>query len=310
MTRHLTIHNKTSYQCNHCPKSYSRQERLKAHKLRHHKDENRLTSLNCRHCSKVFARMYTLKRHVRICAQKAVKVCNHDVASILSEMYSQESWFQSQLKLGGVVANLLHEHENLSEHSLSDEQKAALRLYRRSKIPHMCEFENATLKPWQEEVMSLIQTPSNREVIWIVGKWGKEGKTYLQDYIKYYYSERRVIATDVTGNKKNIAHFLSKCPLECKDIFLFNQACSSDENVAYDLLEGIKDGRILSHKYNTDQLLFKTPNTVIVFSNHHPRREALKKDRWRVYDIRNDQLYVANEKTHKKPIYFDKHIYA
>jgi len=65
---------------------------------------------------------------------------------------------------------------------------------------------------------------------------------------------------------ENKKHFLSKCTLACKDIFLFNHPCSTTESVAYDLLESIKDGRILSHKYNTAALVFNIPNTVIVFS--------------------------------------------
>ena len=230
--------------------------------------------------------------------------------TVLSSMCSDEKDFQNTLELGRIVSKLLLEHDKLTEHSLSEKRRTALKLYRQYQVPHMSEFENAILKPWQEEVMTFINQSSKREVIWIVGKKGKEGKTFLQDYIKYYHGERRVIATDITGNKKNIAHFLGKCSLVCKDIFLFNHPCSTTESVAYDLLEGIKDGRILSHKYNTDQLHFNTPNTVIVFSNHHPNRDALEKDRWRVYEIRSDELVKVCEKKAKpilRPTYFDKH---
>ena len=45
--------------------------------------------------------------------------------------------------------------------------------------------------------------------------------TFLQDYVKYFYSEQCVIATDVTSNKENITHFLFKIPLEC-NIFHLN----------------------------------------------------------------------------------------
>ena len=129
--------------------------------------------------------------------------------------------------------------------------------------------------------MTFIDLPTQRQVIWIVGKKGNEGKTFLQNYIRYFFGDRRVVTTDINGRKKDIADYLTKLPLECKDIFLFNNPASSSENIAYDLLEAIKDGGILSHKYNTNCLTFKTPNTVVVFSNNHPNQLALKNDRWR-----------------------------
>ena len=107
------------------------------------------------------------------------------------------------------------------------------------------------------------------------------------------------MATDIAGRKKNIAHYLAKLPLECKDIFLFNHPPSASEAVAYDLLEDIKDGRTRSDKYSTEQVMFKTPNTVIVFSNEFPKTEALKKDRWSIYEIIGEELYHKNPLTSK-----------
>ena len=138
--------------------------------------------------------------------------------------------------------------------------------------------------------MTLIEQPTYREVIWIVCQKGSEGKTFLQNYIKYYYSDRRVIATDIATSAKNLAHFLAKFPLECKDIFLINHHCSTTDIIAYDMLEGVKDGYKVSAKYDTQGLVFKTPNTVIVYSNGYPRTEALKKDHWRVYEIIDEDL--------------------
>ena len=100
-----------------------------------------------------------------------------------------------------------------------------------------------------------------------------------------------MIATDIATSTKDIAYFLSKFPLECKDIFLFNHPCSRTETVAYDMLEGIKDGHKVSAKYDSRGLFFKTPNTVMVFSNEFPMVEALKKDRWRIYEIIGEDLY-------------------
>ena len=213
-----------------------------------------------------------------------------DMESMMFEMASDERQYRQKLEVGKMVSTLLHSNENFSGESLRNEYKRTLALFRQTHVQHVSVYENATLRPWQKQVMTLIEQPTHREVIWIVGQKGAEGKTFLQNYIKYYYSDRRVIATDIATNAKNLAHFLTKFPLECKDIFLFNHPCSTTDTIAYDMLEGVKDGYKVSAKYDTQGLVFKTPNTVIVFSNGYPRTEALKKDRWRVYEIIDEDL--------------------
>jgi len=286
----MSQHDKERIQCNQCSRSYSRQDKLKKHQLHHHRDKKNPT-LRCTYCSKDFARAFTLKRHAKECSRKSVNATKPDLAEMLVQMTASEREYRQELEKGKMVSTLLHSNEYLSEESLTTEYKHALKIYRQSEVQHVSVYENALLKPWQNKVLEFMQQPSQREVIWVIGREGGEGKTFLQNYIKYYYGDRRVIATDIATDTKNIAHFLTKFSLECKDIFLFNHPCSSRETVAYDMLEGIKDGYKVSGKYNTRGLHFKTPNTVIVFSNDYPRTEALKKDRWRIYEIRDEQLF-------------------
>ena len=214
-----------------------------------------------------------------------------DMKSLLFDITLDEVQYRRQLELGKGISTLLQTDDYLSEQSLKQKYKEALKSYRQTDIQHVSVYENATLKPWQKKVMILVEQPSHREVIWVVGQKGGEGKTFLQNYIKYFYSDRRVITTDIATDTKNLAHFLTKFPLECKDIFLFNHPCSTTETIAYDMLEGIKDGYKVSAKYDTKCLFFKTPNTVIVFSNEYPKTEALKKDRWRIYEIKGEDLF-------------------
>ena len=50
-------------------------------------------------------------------------------------------------------------------------------------------------------------------------------------------------------------------------------------------MESIKDGTAVSSKYNSDIMRFKTPNIVVVFSNHMPKTKELSKDRWKIFRI-------------------------
>ena len=52
------------------------------------------------------------------------------------------------------------------------------------------------------------------------------------------------------------------------DTFLFDVGKANTENgVNYELLEKIKNGRTVASKFDSKELKFKTPNTVVVFRN-------------------------------------------
>ena len=65
----------------------------------------------------------------------------------------------------------------------------------------------------------------------------------------------------------------------------------------YNVLEAIKDGCVVSTKYDSDQIRFKTPNTLIVFSNDPPNPNLLSQDRWFISQItKDDRLSVVSPK--------------
>ena len=63
----------------------------------------------------------------------------------------------------------------------------------------------------------------------------------------------------------------------------------------YELLEQIKNGRNLAAKFDSKELKFHTPNVVVVFSNERPEIGQLSKDRWKIFQIRDDDLLDATE---------------
>ena len=125
---------------------------------------------------------------------------------------------------------------------------------------------------------------SNRNVFWIHGHDGNEGKSWMQSYIEVFYGHARVIRLEIRNSTSNILYTLSKHPLQSTDIFLFNDTCSNEmKPTNYEILELIKDGGGVSTKYNCEVLNFKTPNIVVVFSNYLPSTEKRSRDRWRIY---------------------------
>ena len=75
------------------------------------------------------------------------------------------------------------------------------------------------------------------------------------------------------------------------NLFLFNVPGSfSVVDVPYSLLEEIKDGFSISAKYDSKQLRFNTPNIIIVFANNTPIKHKVSKDRWSIFEIRDEIL--------------------
>ena len=107
-------------------------------------------------------------------------------------------------------------------------------------------------------------TPSDRDVIWIVGKKGNEGKNFLEKYIIHEYGHQRGIKTKINSTESELAHILSRHQTFRKDIFLFNLSCAHNE-ASYGFLESINDGFGVSEKYNSKNVYIKTPNTVMFF---------------------------------------------
>ena len=214
MLRHRKSHDEEGFGCSSCPKSFDRKDSLHRHHIRFH-SVSEMTKVKhsfvCEHCDKTFARKFNLSRHLIDC--QATKQKMNDNILLQKLKHSSDLHLQT-LELGKSISQCLNDHPEIIEESLQPEFKQALSLYQQSRAT--IDVNTITLKPWQTKVLSLIDVPTHREVFWIVGKKGNEGKTFLQNYIRYYFGDRRVVTTEINGRKKDIAHYLSKLPLECK----------------------------------------------------------------------------------------------
>ena len=181
--------------------------------------------------------------------------------SLKEFVIEKEKEFQKKIVLGKELYKLLGEGL-VSTEALPNDMQEAVNLYMKqcNTVDHM----DAELKPWQKELLELISSPTDREIIWIVGKSCGEGKTWMQKYIKSMYGIRRVACgISIKATTPNICHALSKHPLSTTDMFLFNVGKSKNkcDAVNYEVLEDLKDGAAFASKYNSQQLKIKTPPT-------------------------------------------------
>ena len=196
--------------------------------------------------------------------------------------------YKNKLKLGKIIYEEIEEHE-IPEESLRREYKEAKELYIKHK--KNIDLDNVILRPWQKALLEYIK-PSTREIIWVIGKHGNEGKSWFQEYMESKFGWGKVICgMDIKMKKGSICHVLSKRSLMTIDTFLFDVGkANTDDGVNYELLEKIKNGRTVAAKFDSKELKFKTPNTVVVFSNEKPDVSELSKDRWKIFRIRDDDL--------------------
>ena len=196
--------------------------------------------------------------------------------------------YNNKLALGKIVAKTIKE-KKIPQDSLSIEYKDALDLYWNKK--QLMDIENVILKTWQESLLQYLK-PSNREIIWVQGAKCNEGKSWFQEYIEAKFGWERVMCgLDIKMKKESIYHLIRRRPYMTTDVFTFNIGkADTYEDVNYQVLEQLKDGRILAAKFSSKEIKICTPNIVIVFSNDKPKLAKLAMDRWKIFKIKEDDL--------------------
>ena len=203
-------------------------------------------------------------------------------------LHNNEKYLQN-IRIGKEISSILAIND-IHEESLSKNDKEALRLYRNQRL--RLDISEEKLRPWQIKVFNIIEEKKNeeRKVFWVHDVKGNTGKSWFQNYVEAYYGYQRVFRCDLRIKHKDICNILRKRGLSTINIFMFNDARSTEGDGyvnCYRILEDIKDGAITSSKYDNDIIKVNTPNIVIVFSNVRPNKEKLSKDRWMIIDISN-----------------------
>ena len=191
---------------------------------------------------------------------------NEEAVYKTMDMHAED--YERKLQLGEIVYKHAKDR-GIPEESLPKEYKEAKDLYVKNK--QNIDIDNVILRPWQEGLLKYIK-PSDREVIWVIGRKGNEGKTWFQEFLASKFGWSRVICgMDIRLKKSSICHILGKRSLMTTDIFLFDIGkARTEEEMNYELLEQIKNGRTLAAKFDSKELKFHTPNVVVVFSNEKP----------------------------------------
>ena len=266
--------------CNICSKQM-RSDNLKTH-LSQHKNISSYPMKSCSTCKKTMI-SWNLERHE--------KIHSNAMKNIVEDVRADQIKYTEKEQAGKIVQDVLVS-EDVNPKSLSKDNLKALEAYT------ICDVKqnNQNLNVWQEQLLELMK-PSEREIIWVTGQTGGEGKSWFQNYVEDYYESKRVFRSSLNKNAEPIFHALSKRTLELIDVFIFNMPRSfRQKDIPYTMFEDIKDGRTISTKYDSKLLNFRRPNIVIIFSNKIANWAAMSKDRWiKIYLVKNNNEFVIKK---------------
>ena len=202
--------------------------------------------------------------------------------------------YKYKLAQGKILYQSMYDMD-IAEESLRPEFKEMLDLYRKQR--EYMNINQVILRPWQQSLLEYMK-PSDREIIWVIGKKGNEGKTWFQKYMESKYGWSKIICgINLKMKGGSICQLLRKRSLLTTDNFLFDVGkAKTEEGINYDVLESIKNGWITADKYNSEQFRCHTPNTVVVFSNEKPDVKEAVQDRWKILQIKGDDLIDISQR--------------
>lgn len=135
-----------------------------------------------------------------------------------------------------------------------------------------------SLKPWQQSLLEKIDGPAeSRTVNFIVDSKGNQGKSWFAKKYMESHSDSYLLRP---GKHADMAHALP----DVLRVLFIDATRKQVEYMPYTLLEELKDGLVMSTKYET--CVKRYPDLhVVVLMNQHPDMEALSTDRYCVINL-------------------------
>ena len=200
----------------------------------------------------------------------------------MKSLAESKNWIQSKYEM------LLDDPEILHKWNVVKEGASLIRLMNQ-KEQNLEWAKNQKLRQWQAQLLSEIDVHghNDRKIFWIMDERGSSGKTWFTKYMHNLDPE----GTAWLQNGKT--HDLIKAIVDqasCLKLVLFDLCRSNEERINWDVIERVKNGMLMSTKYEVESTIIQSP-TVVCFANFEPDLKKLSMDRWVVYEIIDQSLY-------------------
>lgn len=148
------------------------------------------------------------------------------------------------------------------------------------------QYENSALRSWQRRLKELVEGDVHpRKIHWLWENIGNVGKSWMANYLGAVMGA--TILT--TGKKVDMAYIFAQKPtaIVVFDLSRVTEAGEGREHYldgTYSLAEDLKNGRVVSTKYESKTVFFPSPH-VIFFSNFPPDLSKWSHDRYDVQEL-------------------------
>lgn len=140
-------------------------------------------------------------------------------------------------------------------------------------------------RPWQRKVLDIIEQPADdRTIIWVKDTVGNMGKSRLAVHLQREYD-----AVQLSGRIQDMAYMYNKEPIVVIDVPR-TQAENMDHLYAF--AESLKNGVIVSTKYESRRKMFKPPH-VLFFCNFCHDSDKWSRDRVKAFDLQCPDTVAA-----------------
>lgn len=147
------------------------------------------------------------------------------------------------------------------------------------------------LRYWQAQLLEYMTRTADddRAILWVYDAKGKTGKTWMAKYV--YKANPNQTAWLHNGSTKDLMKILAPQALTLKTV-LVDLSRTNLEKINWDVIERVKNGMIMSTKYDVERRLIDPP-TVVCFANYEPNYERLSEDRWHLLKINEGKLHLS-----------------
>lgn len=159
------------------------------------------------------------------------------------------------------------------------------------------------LYPWQQKIVDIVEADvDDRTVHWIYDKEGCKGKTALCKYLTVKH-KAICLGGKPADVRNGIVEYQKTHEGITPPLILLNIPRSiNSEYLSYEALENIKDMYFYSGKYEGGQVCGNAPH-LFIFSNDLPDLSKMTSDRWKIHDIKKEEINLMMSKIRSQTDY-------
>lgn len=155
------------------------------------------------------------------------------------------------------------------------------------------------LRPWQLQILKDIEIePDDRTIYWYWSKNGNLGKTTFTKYLVMKHNAT-ILAGKGADVRNGIIEYIKKDGFTPHLVVYPVPKSFNSDYLSYESIENVKDMLFYSGKFEGGVVCGNCPH-LIVFANEPPDLNRMSKDRWKVFEIIDDQAHAWKPKILKE----------